>query len=111
MELESLVLSLVRLYTTNPVFALLVDTVAALGLLVTSELLIRSILRSRITGRIMIIAARTVLASILVLVHEYIKEGYFFKPSDLPVFPPRSHESFLVFLAALSIILRRAPIL
>ncbi|ALL00792.1 hypothetical protein Pyrde_0742 [Pyrodictium delaneyi] len=110
MELESLVLSLVRLYMINPVFALLVDTVAALGLLVASELLIRSILRSRITGR-MIIAARTVLASILVLIHEYIKEGYFFKPSDLPVFPPRSHESFLAFLAALSIILRRALIL
>ncbi|HID41067.1 MAG TPA: hypothetical protein EYP33_02795 [Pyrodictium sp.] len=109
MGLEAFILSLVRLYIENPLFALIVDTMVALGLLVASELLIRSILRSRITGRI-IIAARTILASILVLVHEYIKEGYFFKPSDLPVFPPRSHESFLVFLAALSIILRRALI-
>lgn len=109
-ELRILVMSLVELYIENPWFALLVDTVVALGVLALSELLLRSLSRGRLRGW-MIIAARTVLASVLVLVHEYIKEGYFFKVSDLFVLPPKSHESFLVFLVFLSMVLRRALIM
>jgi len=109
MDLGALVANLVELYTENPLFTIIVDTVAAIGVLALSELLLRSLLRDRLRGW-MIIAARTVLASALVLVHEYAKEGYFFKTSDLFVLPPRSHESFLAFLVFLSMALRRALI-
>ena len=97
--------SLVVLYRDNPFFALLVDTLAALGLLALAGLLLRP-LRGRL-GAGMLWGLRLGLASLLVLVHEYLKEGYWFDPRDLHVFPPRSHESFLAYLLALGTILAR----
>jgi hypothetical protein len=49
-------------------------------------------------------------AAWLVLVHEYLKEGYWFDPRDLRVFPPRSHESFLAYLLALGYLFGRLGI-
>jgi len=97
--------SLVGMYVGNPLFALLVDTLAAIGVLYLAGLLLRP-LRGRLGPRLYA-AARLLAASAMVLLHEYVKEGYFFDPRDLPVFPPRSHESFLAYLLALGYLLSR----
>ncbi len=97
---------LVELYVSQPLFTLLVDTLVAMGILVFSGLVVAKAAGRLRLGPRGIWLLQVVLASTLVLVHEYIKEGYFFDPRDLRVFPPRSHESFLVFMVALAAVLR-----
>jgi len=98
-------LALVELYRDNPLFALVVDTLAAIGVLYIAGLLVKPLARR--LGARAAWALRLAAASAMVLVHEYIKEGYFFDPRDLHVFPPRSHESFLAYLLALGILAAR----
>ncbi len=97
--------AIVNLYLHNNLFAMLVDFGVALFVLWLAGLLVKP-LRGRLRGwRLWL--ARTLVASVIVLVHEYMRVGYFFKLSDLPHFPPRTHESFLAFLLALAALLAR----
>jgi len=97
---------LVELYVSQQLFTLLVDTLVAVGVLMFSGLVAAKAARRLRLGPRGVWLLQVVLASTLVLVHEYIKEGYFFDPRDLRVFPPRSHESFLVYMVVLATVLR-----
>jgi len=97
--------ALISLYRDNPLFALAVDTLAAIGVLYIAGLMLRP-LRARLS-RGLYQGLRLIVASAIVLMHEYVKEGYFFDPADLAAFPPRSHESFLAYMLALGYFLAR----
>ncbi len=100
---------LVELYVSNPLFTLAVNTLVALAVLVVAEALVLRLGRRLpwLLRRLWLFRlARGLVAAGLVLVHEYLKEGYFFDPRDLR-WPPRSHESFTVYVLLLSALIRR----
>ena len=96
---------LVKAYISNDAVALAVSTLVGLAVLVVAELLVSPLVARRpwLLRRLWLL--RGAAAAGLVLVHEYVKEGYWFKVSDL-TWPPRSHEAFTVFVVALSALLR-----
>ena len=99
---------LVQAYISNEAVTLIIDTIAAFAVLVVAELLVSPLIARRpwMLRRLWLLRGATAVG--LVLLHEYIKEGYWFKLSDLR-WPPRSHEAFTVLVMALSAILR-APL-
>ena len=102
--------ALVQLYRSNTLFALFIDTVAAIAVLAVAELIVLKLGKKvprLLSSTWLFSLARGLAAAGLVVFHEYLKEGYFFKLSDLG-WPPRSHESFTVYVLALSALLRKS---